>query len=73
MKYYRVKAEYDNKPRYYEKADHTLKRDGILIGNELYTEKERAKIMNGAWMFDEVIISSRNTYHFSGARFQQIV
>lgn len=73
MKYYRVKEEYDNAPRYYERSDHSLRRDGILVGNELYTERERAKIMNGSWMFEEVTVSSRNTYHFFGARFQQIV
>ena len=69
MLYYKVKEEYDNKPRFKERSNHQLKQDGILVGNELYTPCERAKIMNGNWMFDEVQISKFDTHIFFGARF----
>lgn len=70
MKYFRVKPEYDCKPRFYEKPNHQLRQDGALVGGELYTPTERAKIMNGAWMFEEVDISRKRTYWFFGARFE---
>ena len=64
MVYYRVKEQYDNTPRFYEKSNHTLKQDGILIGNELYTERERSKIMNGGWFFEKVNISKKYIFLF---------
>jgi hypothetical protein len=69
MIYYRVKPEYDNKPRFKERPDHRLRQDGILVANELYTERERAKIMNGDWMFERVEIPKSKIYFFFGARF----
>lgn len=70
MKYYRVKPAYDQTPKFMEKPDHRLNNVGILIGNELYTPCERAKIMNGPWMFDEVEIPKNRIYFFFGARFE---
>lgn len=72
MIYYKVKEDYDNNPRFYERQDHSLRQDGILVGNELYTESERAKIMNGDWMFDKVEVSKKNVYFFFGARFTDL-
>lgn len=71
MLYYRVKPQYDNYIRYYERPNHTLKENGILVANELYTEKERAKIMNGDWFFEKVNINKNKTYFFFGVRFSQ--
>ena len=70
MLYYKVKAAYDGTPKYMEKPDHRLNNVGELIGGELYTPCERAKIMNGPWMFEEVNISKRKIYWFFGARFE---
>lgn len=65
MTYYRVRKEYDNLPR------NPRMRDGnILIGGELYTEKELNKlpyIYAGA--FDRVEVPKSQTYWFFGARF----
>lgn len=73
MKFYRVKADYDNKVRYFwgngRNTGKTL-RNGILVANELYTERERAKIANGNWFFDLVEIPKNKTYWFFGARFE---
>ena len=69
MTYYKVKAEYDNVPRYKECSNHKLRQDGILVSGELYTPCERAKIMNGDWMFEPVQISKSKVYWFFGARF----
>ena len=75
MIYYKVKAEHDNKARfkYYEKNgfSYYVKEDGILIGNELYTPKEREKIANNDRYFEKVEISKNKTYWFFGARFEQ--
>lgn len=65
MTYYRVRKEYDNLPR------NPRMRDGnILIGGELYTEKELNKlpyIYAGA--FERVEVPKSQTYWFFGARF----
>lgn len=65
MTYYRVRKEYDNFPR------NPRMRDGnILIGGELYTEKELNKlpyIYTGA--FERVEVPKSQTYWFFGARF----
>lgn len=60
MLFYRVKSEYDNKKR---------KDGGILIGNELYTakEKERYEILDGAVF--PVEVKKNKTYWVFGARF----
>lgn len=71
MKYYRVKPQYDNHPRFKEQTNHKLRQDGILIANELYTPRERAQIMNGNWFFDEIEVPKTKTYWFFGARFEK--
>lgn len=71
MKYYRVKPEYDNKWRYVYVGHSNLKikRDGILIANELYTPRERERLAAKADIFDEVEISRKRVYWCFGARF----
>ena len=65
MTYYRVREQYDNFPK------NPKVRDGnILVGGELYTEKEFNKlpyIYAGA--FEKVEIPKNDTYFFFGARF----
>ena len=66
MTYYRVREQYDNFPK------NPKVRDGnILVGGELYTEKEFNKlpcIYGGA--FEKVEIDEKNTYFFFGVRFE---
>ena len=60
MKYYKIKAEHDNRRR----------KDGsIYVANELYTEKEKEKYNIPLNYYDVVEISKRNVYFFFGARF----
>lgn len=60
MKYYRIKKEHDNRRRL----------DGsILIGNELYTEKELNKYKIPEAYCNIVEISKKKVYFFFGARF----
>lgn len=67
MKYYKIKKVADNKP---------LKTKGwYLIANELFTEKEFAKIeltqnLNKYEYADLVEINKFNTYKMFGARFE---
>lgn len=65
MTYYRVREQYDQFPK------NPKVRDGnILVGGELYTEKELNKlpyIYAGA--FERVEINKKGTYFFFGARF----
>ncbi len=73
MKYYRVKSEYDNLPRYNGKK---VKFDNIWISNELYTEKEINKLVSsGIYVnmkyFDLVNIPKNKVYFFFGARFEK--
>lgn len=71
MVYYKVKPEYDNKILYYNG-----KYKGILIGDELYTEKELSKqkilFCHGICyeMFERVEIPKSKVYWFFGARLQ---
>jgi hypothetical protein len=70
MLYYRVKPDMDNRPLYKFVGNTTkVKRDGILIANELYTPAERKQIANADKFFEKVEISQRKTYWFFGARF----
>ena len=46
-----------------------VRRDGILIGGELYTEIERSKIANSKVFFEEVEIPKSKIYFSFGARF----
>lgn len=67
MIYYRVRREYDNFPK------DPINRDGdILIGGELYTEKEFNKLhlyLVNAGAFERVEIPKSQTYWCFGARF----
>ena len=66
MTYYRVREQYDNFPK------NPKVRDGnILVGGELYTEKEFNKLPYiSAGAFERVEIDKKNTYMFFGARFE---
>jgi hypothetical protein len=70
MLYYRVKPEYDNKPRYKKNSRGKLVMDSILVANELYTLKEFEKLERVCldW-FEKVNIKKTDTYFFFGARF----
>lgn len=67
MIYYRVRREYDNFPK------NPINRDGdILIGGELYTEKEFNKLplyLVYAGAFERVEIPKSKIYWCFGARF----
>lgn len=70
MKYFKVKPEYDNFRLIYNG-----KHNGILVGNELYTEKElyKKKILFcygvDFKMFTMIEIPKNKVYFFFGARF----
>ena len=71
MMYYRVKEDYDNSPRFvYVGSEYYTRLDGILVGGELYTPRERNKIANTNRFFDIVEISKNNTHICFGARFE---
>lgn len=65
MIYYKVREQYDNFPK------NPKVRDGnILVGGELYTEKEFEKLpFVYAGAFERVEIPKKDTYFFFGARF----
>lgn len=66
MTYYRVRKEYDNFPKHPK-----ILNGEILIGNELYTEKEFNKLpFVYAAAFERVEIPKNKTYFFFGARFE---
>lgn len=65
MLFYRVREQYDNFPK-----DPKVRDGNILIGGELYTEKELDKlpyIYAGA--FEKVNIRKKDIYYLFGARF----
>lgn len=64
MKYYKVKREYDNK--YFL----IKKKYWFLIGDELYTVKEREKLPIGDEAFEIINLNKNNTRNTFGARFQ---
>ena len=67
MIYYRVRKEYDNFPQNPKIHD-----GNILVGNELYTEKEFNKLPYVyARAFERVEIPRNQTYIFFGARFEK--
>ena len=71
MQYYRVKADCDGYPRYkYVGNTDRLKVDGNLVGEELYTPKERQRIANADKFFEKVEIPISKIYYFFGARFE---
>lgn len=64
MKYFKVKPEFDNKPRL----------DGsILIANELYTEREVKRFGIPTCRLDSVEVHPKDTYFCFGARFMSEV
>ena len=70
--YYRVKSEYDNAPKFkYVGSYYMMRPDGILVGNELYTPRERQKITNSDRFFEIVNIPKNKIYWFFGARFEK--
>lgn len=74
MRYYRVKAEYDQKQRI-KNHKYKVKRtpDGIFVANELYTAGELDKfyltLEEEQKMFDKVVIPKNKVYWFFGCRF----
>lgn len=72
MKYYRVKPQYDNKPRYkYKRADLIPRKPaGILFSGQLFTVKEFEKLANDPSQFDVVEINKNKTHKILGARFE---
>ena len=71
MMYYRVKGDCDNYPKFvYVGKSNKVKQSGLLVGEELYTPAERAKIANADKFFEKVEVSQRKTYWFFGARFE---
>lgn len=69
MKFYRVKPEFDN---FRAVSNGTGEgRFDILVGNELYTEKERNRLANSDKCFDVVEVKKNQTYWFFGARFEK--
>lgn len=72
MKYYKVVKAYDNAPRFkWGTGRNTGKaiRDGFLIAGELYTERERSRLANHKYHFEEIETSKNKIYCFFGARF----
>lgn len=76
MTYYRVNSAFDN-----VQIIKNRKISGFLVANELYTEKELEKLLNGARLrghgikatsqaFEKVEINKNKTYWFFGARFE---
>ena len=71
MLYYRVKADCDGYTRYRFVGNTTmLKADGNLVGEELYTPRERQKLANADKFFEKVEIPMSKIYYFFGARFE---
>lgn len=74
MMYYKVKPEHDNERKFvYAGSEYKMKKDGILIANELYTPRERKKIANSDRFFDIVEIPKSKTYRFFGARLKSTI
>lgn len=69
MLYYMVKDDYDGCTKYTENHEHRLRPCGILIGGELYTQNERAKLMNHDGFFIPVEIPKSRVHTLFGARF----
>ena len=72
MKYYKVKSDRDQLP-----IVTNGKYKGVLVANELYTDKQIYKIFTN-WMsyqlcFDIVEISAKRTFFCFGARFETIL
>ena len=79
MVYYRVKPQYDNITKYkrMNNSKYLVNDGSILIGGELYTEKEYNRMIENYVfripvdkLFERVEISKRRVYWFFGARFE---
>lgn len=79
MKFYRVKPKADQLQvwKVDEKRNRLICDGYVLVGNELYTEKELTKMFATRMIkatfedtFEEISISKRNTYWFFGCRFE---
>lgn len=73
MLYYRVKPEYDNKPRLkWSNRKRAYIPDSVWVGGELYTKSAlmRNRYEATPEMFEEVRIKQTETYDFFGARFE---
>ena len=68
MKYYQVKKECDNKPRYTIKKGVLVNDGNIYIGGELYTEKEVDRLKLNKNYMVEIECNPKDTYTFFGAR-----
>lgn len=67
MIYYRVRKEFDNFPQ-----NPRIHDGNILVGGELFTEKEFNKLPYVyAGAFERIDIPRNQTYWFFGARFQK--
>lgn len=70
MLYYRIKPEYDSM-RLLNRTTRAF--DRVLIGNELYTEKEWERLVLryrvSGIVCEPVYVNKRDTYIFFGARF----
>ena len=67
MVYYRVRKEFDNFPQ-----NPRIHDGNILIGEELFTEKEFNRLPYVyAGAFEKVDIPKNKTYWFFGARFEK--
>jgi len=64
MKYYQVKAEYDQKRKYPNTSNFD-----ILIGEELYTEDELLNFNVDKSYFNELELKPTDTFYCFGARF----
>lgn len=69
MLYYKVKPEYDSKPRFKFRRGGGLNIDGIFVANELYTAKEIARYLGGIAACEPIEVSKKAIYFFFGARF----
>lgn len=73
MLYYRVKPDADNRQKHTYIGNSTkIKENGYLVGNELYTARERNQIANSDKFFETVNVSKNTTYFFFGARFSTL-
>lgn len=70
MTYYRVKKEYDQRPRLiWKRHKQAYTRNGVFIAGELYTRNELQNYSISGEFFEEVRIKKTETYFFFGARF----
>ena len=74
MLYFKVKPSCDNRTRYTWIGSSNLKfkENGILVGNELYTARERERIANSSVFFGPVNVPKNTIYFFFGVRFSTV-